>query len=418
MDKDGFANVKTIDEYMKDVNGKYQYCYEYETMAGRTHIGWALTYFLCEHVRTKTFQTTIRDYYENNRRIKKAKFWNRLPSFEFKNLKARYKNVSFYVSNKAINNEINAHDFGVRSYLILSFDTVMNMREFILEDAFKFYNNIENELDDDKTKIFTFDDGYWEISKQNKHRSKDTIFIDNKIHENLFEKVEQFTNSETKGIYNRLGIPYKLNILLYGPPGTGKSSMIEVIASKYNRNIRYMHITPKLTDTDFAKGVSRLDDEDILVCEDIDCLFVERKQNDKHKNSMSFSGLLNAFDGITGCKDGLIIFLTTNYKCNLDTALLRPGRVDLMEEFSYMNEETLRNMIKFYFENKYQEDDFNKFYNYVKEENITGAIMSNFLLELLLKKDYELYKNRKKIMKLLKDNNYEKSAQVTQQLYA
>ena len=57
----------------------------------------------------------------------------------------------------------------------------MNMREFILEDAFKFYNNIENELDDDKTKIFTFDDGYWEISKQNKHRSKDTIFIDNKI---------------------------------------------------------------------------------------------------------------------------------------------------------------------------------------------------------------------------------------------
>ena len=39
---------------------------------------------------------------------------------------------------------------------------------------------------------------------------------------------------------------------------------------------------------------------------------------------MTFSGLLNAFDGITGGKEGLIVFMTTNHKCNLDEALLRP----------------------------------------------------------------------------------------------
>ena len=98
----------------------------------------------------------------------------------------------------------------------------------------------------------------------------------------------------------------------------------------------------------FPEAVSTLDHEDILVCEDIDCcLFVDRKSNDKHKNSMTFSGLLNCFDGITGCKDGLIIFLTTNYKCNLDSALLRPGRIDLMEEIHYMKKDTAERMIRF-----------------------------------------------------------------------
>ena len=49
---------------------------------------------------------------------------------------------------------------------------------------------------------------------------------------------------------------------------------------------------------------------------------------------MTFSGLLNAFDGITGGKEGLIVFMTTNHKCNLDEALLRPGRIDNMSEFA------------------------------------------------------------------------------------
>ena len=56
---------------------------------------------------------------------------------------------------------------------------------------------------------------------------------------------------------------------------------------------------------------------DILVCEDIDCLFVERKNSDTQKNAMTFSGLLNCFDGINGGKNGLIVFMTKNYKCRL-----------------------------------------------------------------------------------------------------
>lgn len=48
--------------------------------------------------------------------------------------------------------------------------------------------------------------------------------------------------------------------------------------------------------------------------------------------SLSFSGLLNAIDGITAGEARLLI-LTTNHRNRLDPALLRPGRVDMEFEF-------------------------------------------------------------------------------------
>ena len=46
---------------------------------------------------------------------------------------------------------------------------------------------------------------------------------------------------------------------------------------------------------------------------------------------ISFSGLLNALDGV-GAQEGRIIVLTTNHRAKLDAALIRPGRIDVEEE--------------------------------------------------------------------------------------
>ena len=43
---------------------------------------------------------------------------------------------------------------------------------------------------------------------------------------------------------------------------------------------------------------------------------------------MTFSGLLNALDGVASAEER-IIFLTTNHVERLDEALVRPGRVDM-----------------------------------------------------------------------------------------
>lgn len=45
---------------------------------------------------------------------------------------------------------------------------------------------------------------------------------------------------------------------------------------------------------------------------------------------MTFSGFLNALDGVASGEER-IIFMTTNHLERLDHALIRPGRVDLLE---------------------------------------------------------------------------------------
>jgi chaperone BCS1 len=55
---------------------------------------------------------------------------------------------------------------------------------------------------------------------------------------------------------------------------------------------------------------------------------------------MTFSGLLNALDGI-GNPDGQIFVLTTNFRDNLDSALIRNGRVDLHIEFTHATPEQM-----------------------------------------------------------------------------
>lgn len=46
---------------------------------------------------------------------------------------------------------------------------------------------------------------------------------------------------------------------------------------------------------------------------------------------MTFSGLLNAVDGVASSTSQRILFMTTNHISKLDPALIRPGRVDLKE---------------------------------------------------------------------------------------
>ncbi len=49
-----------------------------------------------------------------------------------------------------------------------------------------------------------------------------------------------------------------------------------------------------------------------VVLEDVDAMFVKRKKSeDSQENSISFSGLLNALDGIASV-EGRILFMTTN----------------------------------------------------------------------------------------------------------
>ncbi len=85
----------------------------------------------------------------------------------------------------------------------------------------------------------------------------------------------------------------------------------------------------------------------MLVIEDVDALFNEARKSD-NPSSLTFSGLLNALDGLVSA-DGILTVMTTNHIDRLDPALVRAGRVDRRFEFKTPNHEQIRGLfLSFY----------------------------------------------------------------------
>merc|ERR1712176_223050 len=83
-----------------------------------------------------------------------------------------------------------------------------------------------------------------------------------------------------------------------------------------------------------GSAIERVPDNAIVVLEDVDALFGKGREKKIHQSPLTFSGLLNALDGV-GNHDGLVFVLTTNFKEQLDSALIRDGRVDMRVRFNY-----------------------------------------------------------------------------------
>lgn len=133
--------------------------------------------------------------------------------------------------------------------------------------------------------------------------------------------------------YADRGIPYRRGYLLHGPPGSGKTSFIQALAGNLNYNICLLNLSERgLTDDKLNHLLGITPERSIVLLEDIDAAFNRRVQTseDGFKSSVTFSGLLNALDGVASAEER-IIFMTTNHFNRLDPALVRPGRVDVKE---------------------------------------------------------------------------------------
>ena len=85
-----------------------------------------------------------------------------------------------------------------------------------------------------------------------------------------------------------------------------------------------------LADDKLIHLLSNTPERAFVLIEDIDAAFNKRVQTseDGYQSSVTFSGFLNALDGVASGEER-IIFMTTNHPEKLDSALIRPGRVDL-----------------------------------------------------------------------------------------
>ena len=251
---------------------------------------------------------------------------------------------------------------------------------------FKFYSRDENSVN-----IFKWYDGYWDKYSTIEKRPLDSIYLEEKIKDKVVNDVKQFTKNKEK--YKNFGIPYKRNYLFSGLPGTGKTSFITSIASELGYSLYIIPFINGLNDSTFTEALKNIPDKSILLMEDVDILFKER---DRISTELSFSGMINALDGLTK-KTGLLTFLTTNFIEKLDDALIRPGRIDLHIKFSYIVDEQKRMMCKRFipFMN---DDEINQFIESTKRIKMTTAILQQFLFH----NDNEDINKRKKINELEK----------------
>ncbi|KAA1469515.1 hypothetical protein DENSPDRAFT_835156 [Dentipellis sp. KUC8613] len=131
--------------------------------------------------------------------------------------------------------------------------------------------------------------------------------------------------------YANRGIPYRRGYLLHGPPGSGKSSFIQALAGSLSYDICLLNLSERgLADDKLNHLMTNAPERSFILIEDVDAAFNKRVQTseDGYQSSVTFSGFLNALDGVASGEER-IIFLTTNHIEKLDPALIRPGRVDL-----------------------------------------------------------------------------------------
>jgi chaperone BCS1 len=191
-----------------------------------------------------------------------------------------------------------------------------------------------------------FHGGDWMRARLGSRRSLASVVLKAGQAEALLADLRRFLASRAR--YAELGIPWRRGYLLHGPPGTGKTSLVTALASELHLNVCTLSLaSPIVTDEKIHTLLAAVPQRALLLIEDVDAFF--RARDAAHGEvRLSFSGFLNALDGVT-TQEGTLLFMTTNHLERLDAALIRAGRIDEQVELGWADEDQLRRLyLKFH----------------------------------------------------------------------
>lgn len=87
------------------------------------------------------------------------------------------------------------------------------------------------------------------------------------------------------------------------------TATVQALAGQLDRDLHILPLSaPGLDDT--TLGLLTREADGILLLEDLDSLFVERKKEDGMAKGVSFSGLLNVLDGVLASQSLMVIATT------------------------------------------------------------------------------------------------------------
>ena len=214
---------------------------------------------------------------------------------------------------------------------IVQMTTLWSQRH-VFEEVFGEAHRLAAQANEGKTTVYSARGMDWApLGDPRTKRPLGSVILDEGVKENIVSDVKDFMSRQQW--YVDRGIPYRRGYLLFGPPGSGKSSFIQALAGELDFSVAMINLSEMgMTDDKLAYLLTKLPKRSLLLLEDADAAFVNRRQRDTDGYSgatVTFSGLLNALDGVAAGEER-IAFLTTNHIDRLDPALIRPGRVDMM----------------------------------------------------------------------------------------
>ncbi|MUV87128.1 CDC48 family AAA ATPase [Natronomonas sp. CBA1123] len=138
-------------------------------------------------------------------------------------------------------------------------------------------------------------------------------------------------------VFEQMDMQAAKGVLLYGPPGTGKTLMAKAIANEAQSNFisikgpellnKYVGESEKGVREVFEKARSNA--PTVVFFDEIDSIAGERgaRMGDSGVGERVVSQLLTELDGLEQLED-VVVIATTNRPDLIDSALLRPGRLD------------------------------------------------------------------------------------------
>lgn len=231
----------------------------------------------------------------------------------------------------------------LKTFYIKIFTKNRKIKDDFINDIIKF----QEEKNKNKINIFNNCEDYWDNHKQITGRDINTVILPNNLKNNIIDDITQFRKK--KQWYSDMGIPYRRGYLFYGVNGSGKTSLVSAIAKYFGLDLYVLNLNSNGSDTNLFTLFSLVKQNSIILIEDIDCYFNKRDNLNKSVKSVSFTGLLNALDGFNGSENRLL-FITTNHIENIDSALIRGGRIDLKVEFKKADNYQTKELFKRFYQ--------------------------------------------------------------------